>query len=566
MTTIIETLGDVNVLVDETEVVLIVTDTEVAVVETPGDQGPPGGQGLKGDKGDQGEQGIQGIQGLKGDKGDGSAGLFILDVTPTSTGVVGNKARPLTIPANKVLTSCISDTPNIRVSVGLDGGGSAYSPTCVIHGVNATITESSTARWFTGYADIVIDSNTTSVTAVSDNGASTTFAVSLAGAGPVINSAIFGSYPGSQTTLKAGDTIGVTINTEMSATEVSLLASGASNVTNTFTVTNGVATGTLVVGSASGAQSFTFKAKNSLGTYGENFVSSTVTLDQSVPTFGTLSVAYPASQSALKTGDAATVTCTVSDYTSITYTATGLTIGSSTSYSAAKTATLNTTGYVDSGSNYTITAYKASNGSSAVKTGLVYIATTAPTASITWSPTGRMVGSATGVDYTITVASTQNLNAAPTLNASAGTWMTSWAGSNKVWTRTLRIYDATAKGAAIFSGLAITNKALVAGSSITSGSSYTVGGFTSRTLTFPAFSRVVAIGTSVTDQTKTTCQIVGGNTLTRYTDNAVHTNGYYIANSDGTYNATGSYLGLSDSAFAGSNTSGTLQATLVETA
>ena len=41
-------------------------------------------------------------------------------------------------------------------------------------------------------------------------------------------------------------------------------------------------------------------------------------------------------------------------------------------------------------------------------------------------------------------------------------------------------------------------------------------------------------------------------------DNTVAQNSYYIANADGSYNAQGEYLGLSDTAFAGSNTTGSL--------
>ena len=104
------------------------------------------------------------------------------------------------------------------------------------------------------------------------------------------------------------------------------------------------------------------------------------------------------------------------------------------------------------------------------------------------------------------------------------------------------------------------------GSTITSGESYTVGGMSSRTLTFAAFSRVTVLGCAVGDQTKTSASIVGGNTLDRYTSAAVVANGYYIANSDGSYNANGAYLGLSDSSLAGANTSGSLQATFAEVA
>ena len=493
-------------------------------------------------------------------------GIFVLDVTPTSTGIVGSKTHPTTVPANKVITSCATDTANVRVTVGIDGSAVSYSPTVTIAGVTATVTESSTARWFTAVADITIGAGTTTVSAISNTGATATVSITLAGAGPNISSAVLGAYPNSQTALKAGDIINVTVTAESSATVISIVASGASSVATDYPATNGSAVCAVVVGSGSGSQVFTFKAKNSFGTYGNTFATATVTLDQVAPTFGTLTVTYPSTKGALNTGDSGAVNCTVTGASSVGYSAVGLTIDTPSVYGASKTLTLSSTGYVDSGTNYTIVANKASNGSSATKTGLVLIATTAPTAAITTSPTGRMVGSPTGINYTVTVTSTQSLNAAPSLTASAGAWSGNWSGSGKVWTRTLTISDSTPKGVASFTALAMTNLALVAGSTISSGSAYTVGGFSSRTLTFSAFSRVAAIGANVLDQNKTSCQIVAGNVLTMYTDNTSRTNGYYIANPDGTYNATGNYVGLSDSTFVGSNTSGTLQVTLAEVA
>jgi hypothetical protein len=41
-------------------------------------------------------------------------------------------------------------------------------------------------------------------------------------------------------------------------------------------------------------------------------------------------------------------------------------------------------------------------------------------------------------------------------------------------------------------------------------------------------------------------------------------NGFYIADANGAYNPWGSYIALSDVAFAASNTSGTLQGTVQE--
>ena len=547
-----------------------------------GGQGPAGPIGLTGLTGDIGLTGPTGpagpigltgadsiVPGPTGADGTGASsleGLFVLDVTPTGTGIVGSKTYPKTVPINRVVSTCITDNSKVKVTVGISGGAASYSPTVMIADVLATVTESSTVRWFTAVADIVIGSGTTTVPVVSDSGATTSVDITLAGAGPNILSSVLGAYPGVQTALKTGDQITVTLTTDPEATEVQLLASGASSLANSFAVTNSTAICVITIGSTSGSQTLTFKAKNSFGTYGKDYSTAALTLDQVAPTFGPLTVAYPTSQSALNTGDTATVQCVITGQTSVSYTAVGLLLVDLSTYTASKLVTLSSTGYVDSGTNYTITAFKSYNGSSATQSGLINIATASPTAIISTSPAGRMVSSPTGINYTVTVTSNQNLNTAPTLTASAGAWAGSWSGSGKVWSRALAISDTTAKGSALFSALGLINLALVAGSTITAGSVYTVGGFTSRTLTFNAFSRVAAIGTTVLDQTKTNCQIVAGNVLTRYADNTVKSNGYYIANADGTFNALGAYVGLSDSVFAGSNTSGTLQITLAEAA
>ena len=548
-------------------------DTVNAYVASPaiikvnqGGMGPPGPPGL--DSFVVGPVGPMGPTGPAGPTGAAMMdGLFVLDVLPVvANGIVASKVYPVTVPANRVVSSCVTDNENVRITVGLNGNSLSYSPTVTIGGVIATVTESSTTRWFLAVADIKVGTGTTTVDVVSNTGSTTSVDVTLAGAGPKILSAVLGPYPNSQTSLKVGDKITVTVTTEPEAVEVQLLAEGASSASVPYPVTNGTAVCVVTIGTDFGPQVLTFKAKNSFGTYGNTYDTVNLILDQAIPVFGPLSVSYPSQQGALAPGDTATVTCTVTDQTSLSYTASGLTVDTPDVYAVGKTVTLSSTGYVDSGTNYTITAYKASNGSSATKTGLVNIATTAPTADITTSPPGRMVGSPTGIHYTVTVTSTQNLASEPSLTASAGAWSGAWSGSGKVWTRALSISDTTPKGSALFSALSITNQALIPGSTINSGSQYFVGGFSSRTLTFPKFSRVTAIGTSVTDPNKTTCQIVAGNVLKLYTDTTIHNNGYYFANADGTYNASGTYVALSDSVFAGSNTSGTLQVTLAEAA
>lgn len=569
-----------NAIATEEEVVHVITsDEDPVVIEdiAVGPPGPPGPQGIQGPIGPDGAVGPQGPQGLQGPQGEqgipgpqglgGGAVIFITDVSPASGGIVASKIYdPDTVPVNAVLDECTTDKNTATILFGCSGPTDNYSPTVTINGVAATLTESGTKRWFTGSATIPLVEGSNLVTATSSAGATDTCIINLLGAGPDVLAIDFGPYPGTQTELKSGDVISVTVTAESDASHVTLVSGGAQNSTNTYPVTNGTATFNITINNATGNQPITVKAKNSFGTYGSNFTSSNLVLNQTYPSFSAFGITYPAGQGAFNTSQTGSVSCTVSNFNTISYTSPDFTIPGDTTYAISKAIDCTATGYKASGTNYTIAATRTSNAATASASTLVKYATVAPTAAITISPTGRLVGSPTGVSYTVTIAPTQELNSAPTMNASHGTWSGSWTASGINWTRSLVIYDSTLKGTGTFSGLSMTNKALISGSTITSGSTYVVGGFTSRTVTFPAFSRVAPLGAYVADQTKTSMQIVGGNTLTRYNDNAVHQNGYYIANADGSYNPTGNYVGLSDSAFAGSNTSGTLEATVQETA
>ncbi|MEO5344213.1 MAG: hypothetical protein H7842_12925 [Gammaproteobacteria bacterium SHHR-1] len=510
--------------------------------------------------------GEQGPPGPPGAGGGGAGEVFILDVTPTASGIVSGKTYvPDTVPANVEISYCLSDTKQVRVHIGCEGGADSYSPQVSINGVPATLAESSTKRWFTGYADLTLESGVNTVTAVSDAGGEDTAEVEVLGAGPAILGISFGPYPGSQTELKAGDTISITVTTEPEATSVSVLLAGAAMAT-TLAASGGQATGTITTSSASGAQPVSAKARNSFGTYGEVFVSDPLTLNQTYPSFGSPSVVYPAGQSALKGSETAALTLTASNFDTISYNSAQVSVPDPASYAATKTVTNLHTGYTGSGSNVTVSATRAANNATASTTALVKIAAVAPTASVTTSPAGRMVSSPTGITYEVRVTPNQTLLSAPTLSADKGTWTGSWVLSGSYWKRGLIIADSTPKGAGLFSDLTLPGLAGLVGSTITSGAAYSVGGFTLRTLTFPAFSRVAALGTPVADETKTSAVSQGGVTLARQTDTVSRPDGYYIANVAGDYDPNGSYMALSDTGIAGANTTGTLTASIREVA
>ena len=515
-------------------------------------------------------------------------GVFFTDISPTSSGIVGNKKYVAnTVPANKVITDGTADTQNVRVSLVAEGGSAFYSPTITvttspaIPGSPFTVPLTEDAydkRLFTGYVDLPGITVDTVVTATSSTNASASATIHVAAAGPAISSLTIGAYPGSQTEAKNNDVMPVSGVVDNTATYVEIIVAGAAKSVSILGL--GAAdsagagfktfTGTFTVGSASGTQKVTAHARNALGTFGANFQSSnSITLNQTYPTIGARTITYPATQSALKSSETATVSATVTNADTVAYTSSAdLSVDTPNTYAASKTVTRVGCNYVVGTNNYTITATKASNGAVSVASSAISIANAPATASITitGSPS-RLISSAAGQSYTVNITANQLLNSAPSLDASSGTWTGSWTLSGNVYSRTLVIKDGDPTGAETFSNLVLTGLANVVGSTITSGANYTVGGFLLRVLTVPAFSQIVAIGTNVTTISKTDAKYAGATAnLTLRADTSQFQEGYTITDANGNYNPTGGYLFLTDAAFAGSNTSGTLQVQIEEVA
>lgn len=513
-------------------------------------------------------------------------GLFFTNIAPTSTGIVGSKTYVAgTVPTNTVISNATTDTDNVTVTLYAEGGSAFFSPTITVTTVPAqvggpivaTLTVPSPGdRVFTATVNLTGIAANTVVNAVSSTNASATTTITRAEAGPALTALSMGAYPGSQTAVKSGDTLAVTGTVANTATYAEIIAGGAANALTVLTL--GAAdsagagfktiTGSFTVGSGTGNQSISVRARNTLGTFGTTFVSTnTRLLDQTFPVIGARSIAYPGGQSALKTSESATITATVTSFDTISYTGTNISIASPTAYTAAKTVTRTGGTYSFGVNNYTITANRAANNATTTASSAVTIADAAPTAGITYSPTGRMASSPTGVDHTVTITASQQLLSAPSLVASSGTWQGGgWAGSGTTWTRVLRIVDTDPKAAQTFSALSATGLAGVVGSTITSGAAYTVGGFAVRTITFPAFAQFAAIGTNIVDITKVTASYTGSTVLARQTSTANFLQGFTIVNGSGVYDPTGGFLFITDADFAGSNTSGTLQLNIAEAA
>lgn len=515
-------------------------------------------------------------------------GVFVTDIAPTAGGIVASKAYvPNTVPANKVITEGQTDTPNVRVSLVAEGSSAFYSPTVSV-ATNppragfpklATLTEDTyDKRLFNGFVDITGVTEDTVVTVTSSSGATATATIKAAPPGPNLSSLTIGALPGTQTEVKDGDVVAVSGVVENSAVYVEIIQTGAAKSVASL-ATIGAAdsggagfrtvSGTFIVGGGTGAQNVVARARNAMGTYGNNRMSgNTVTLNQTYPTIGARTIAYPNGQTAIKGTESATVTANVTNADTVAYTANNMSVTDANTYAASKTVTRTGGTYVYQTNNYTITATKTSNGAVTTAQAQVNIADAAATAAITIAGNpARLISSPAGQAYTVSITANQVLAGAPSMDASSGTWEGAWTFSGGKWSRVLRIRDTDADNAQSFSNLHMPGLAGVDGTVISSGAAYNVGGFVQRTLTFAAFQQLTAIGTNIVDFTKVRARITGTQAdLVRQTSTANVANGFTITDAEGNYAPNGGYVFITDAAFAGSNTSGTLQIDVEEVA
>lgn len=500
---------------------------------------------------------------------------FVADIVPSGSGIVAQKVYAPTVPANKLLVSAVSDTENVRVTV-LAQGALFLAPNVTVNGTaiaNFTAVAGGNDL-FQGTADIVM-SESGDITVESDTGATYTVTLTVATEGPVISTATIGAYPGSQTEAKAGDVMPITGVVANGAVSIAVANSGAAASGNisTFGANDSAGagfktfSGTFVVANRTGSQAVSLTAQNALGTDGAVKVSdNSITLNQAVPTISTISVNYPNGQAALTIGDTAQVSATVTGADSVSYSFSAAGQDASITdpevYAVSKDVTLNNGTYFAT-NNYTVTATKASNGAVATRQGIIKIAEAAATAtiSILGNPS-RLRSSEAGNAYTLRVQPNQELASEPVVVLAAGEFSGNWSFAGGVYSRQVLIRDSDARGVTAVDAT-LTN---LANAESPANGNFTIGGFVERAITFDAFARFMAIGTSVVDFTKVRARYNGqGTDLTRRSDTTDVAAAFTIVNSGGVFDANGTHLFLNDAAFAGSNTSGTLQVLVEET-
>jgi hypothetical protein len=324
--------------------------------------------------------------------------------------------------------------------------------------------------------------------------------------GPEITNMSFGTYPGSQTELKNNDTVQVTV--EFDTNDVTKIDFGGGNsyADNgqelTVTPASLSATKTMTIGTSRTTvqqQSARARAKGSSSNYGQYHTSvDTLPINNAYPTYSGYSVAYPASQTAVKGTETVDVTLNVSNQgSSPTYTYSSpngeLSVPNTAQYAATKQLTCTSPGtYNISTNNYRLVVNRAENDASSTSNQLVWVADTLPTISVTYPGSRMRSGGNDGTDvqqYQIEVTSNQRLDSfAMSTDTSAGTLDGSWQSysSGTVWRRQLKVSDDTGKGTFNWSNMVATNLADSDQTAINAGGTYVLGGFVERTLTVPS--------------------------------------------------------------------------------
>lgn len=252
--------------------------------------------------------------------------------------------------------------------------------------------------------------------------------------------------------------------------------------------------GTIGSSTRDGANTVAFKSRNNFNTVSDKFTSTdTATLNNgSIPSLNISSIAYPASQQAIKSAESATVSNNATNYDSITYSSPNnqLSITNPTTFEASKTATYSSGEYNidgDGGSNnFKISASKTSNGITIESQDIVNIANTSLSLSIN-NLAAKIKSSPSGNTDQFYLGSTQLMLSNPSLNTDAAQTNPSSLTVNSSGTGktsnsyTLTVSDTDTKGQFTWSVSAF-NLAGKETTVISTNPNYTIEGFLSRTI------------------------------------------------------------------------------------
>jgi hypothetical protein len=368
--------------------------------------------------------------------------------------------------------------------------------------------------------------------------------ITLATPPTLLTLAFSGGYPGAQTSLKSGDSYTLIGTTDKTATSIQVSDFGA-GTSQTLTFTPGTSFSVSMVVADRGTTDQLLAARacagNAAGAYGATRDTNTgggstegvnlIKLNNLHPTvtFGTIT--YPATQSALKSSETATCAVTLANLDTVAFDSPNsqLSITDPTVIEATKTVTRIAGSYNVATNNLRCIATRAANAATTTAQEVVKIANVAAVITVSVPAARLRSGGNDGTSvqgHAVTITSDQELGAAPSMTAPAGTWTGSWTGGASVWTRTLNVADSDTKGSYNFSSLSATNRAGISTTSITSGAAYVLGGFVARDLAFAAFAQTTALNVACVTYAKLTAATFTATNqpATRMTSQGDHTN------------------------------------------
>ncbi|BDD08555.1 hypothetical protein FUAX_09870 [Fulvitalea axinellae] len=505
------------------------------------------------------------------------ANIFVTAVSSPDPSKTVNPAHDPEAVGQNVIKSLVTNADTLNLTAVWDGGKN-WTGNLSVNGTAVAQSQiskvSGTHRSF--QANITgVDITGKDKIEITVNGGTLEIPIERLAAAPSISGATFGAYPGSQTELKNGDRIPVTLQLDKAgATRIEFANFGAfgAQTINCGSATASVTVSALVNHNHSGNSPAnlglrvrTLDANNAKSDWFE--IATGLSCNNLTPGFS-FSVAYPTGQTALKDEETATVSNTVSNADTVVYTAPDgqlLFLDSDGSYKSSRNGHAGQLRVKRNSIDYgyatgRITATRDANGKTATRDFDIRIAHTDPQLALIAPPRLRSGGYAgsSAQTHSIRFSANQDIETlTAVIDGDGGELAESVTklGPNLFQIK-IRIDDDVPKGAKNIQVQAVN----LAGKIVNKTESYTVGGFVKRSLTVAAFARETAIGTNVTDTSKLRCSNrskgTADNNFLYKASLADEADRYTITGPSGTHNPNGDTWYNLDEANANNNASG----------
>lgn len=287
--------------------------------------------------------------GFQGPPGPSLSGaVFITDVESLDGGIIGEKFYVSgTVPENIVLDSITTNADALRVHVIIIGGYDVYTPSASVNDSPVVgIVESSTKRYYTGYADILVTEDADVVAALQSGVAHSIRVIHKPDVGPVVDDIYFGTYPGNQTELKLDDQVPVELRVTNDADKVYILDTEAFHYVEAILEgdnTGGIgykrARCTITAKEVDGEYFVYAQAINSSSVQGKIRKSdATLKLSQLKPTVNSVTFDYGMHRKGAGLGDTIGIIADVSNYDQISYYSPALNISQPLIFEQSKSA------------------------------------------------------------------------------------------------------------------------------------------------------------------------------------------------------------------------------------